>query len=59
MANYMQGRNAAALKNPNDQTPPLKREGPGAPTNVRQNEAERRQRARQELMQRMAAKRPQ
>ena len=59
MPNYMQGRNAAAPQDPNNKRPPLKREGPGAPTNVHQNEGERRQRARQEVMQRMAAKRPQ
>jgi len=59
MANYMQGRNAAALQDPNTKRQPLERKGPGAPTNVHQNEGERRQTTLQRVRQRIADKRPQ
>jgi hypothetical protein len=59
MPNYMQGRNAAAPQDPNSRRPPLKREGAGAPTNVHQNEGERRQTTLQRVRERIAAKRPQ
>ena len=58
MPNYMQGKNAAN-PDPNSKKPPLKREGPGAPTNVHQNEGERRQTTLQRVRERIAAKRPQ
>ena len=53
------GRNASAPQDPNSRRPPLKREGAGAPTDVRQRTAETSAKFLQAMREKAAARRPQ